>query len=667
MICPRTPTVCLNMIVRNEAAIIRRALRSVLGFVDCACICDTGSEDDTVGVIHDFCREHHLPVRVFTEPFRDFAWNRNAALRACLGMSDFVLLMDADMLLEWKGFDKASLWKGNCFQLYQGSPNLKYTNTRIIRNNGRFLYHGATHEYLDEVPPSSTPVILEQEDIRIVDKGDGGCKDNKFERDIRLLTASLDKNPDDPRAVFYLANSFFDVGRFEEAIKWYTKRTRMGGWFQEIWVSYTRIARAHVKLQRPEMAEHFFWMAYETDPRRTEALLELIRLHRNAGRRTTASALLTLCRDRPVEKTRQEFLFYDNTVYTHMIDFEHTILDYYTGKLRIGLHAKRVLDHCTCAVHLQCMIANMRFYKWSLPAARSVIDVSRTRRNGDMLFRSSSPCLWKRSDQGYLMNLRHVNYHIGPDGSYDIQGDQIISWNTCLVLDSEFNIVEEIVFPVGSSDQRYLGVEDVRLFPVDKASDSDPCFIGTIQHHNGRLGLGLGTYPVSTPSVLKPRELRPDFVDSECEKNWVCVEIEGDELRIVYSWNPMRICELVDPKGTEGPLRLHCVRQIETPYGFRYYRGSTCGCRFGNEMWFVVHFVADGNPRQYYHVFVVFDAEMTRLLRTSCPFTFEDQPIEYCLGLCVEPDRVVCSYSTWDRTSKIAVFSHSGLSPLFQE
>ena len=45
------------------------------------------------------------------------------------------------------------------------------------------------------------------------------------------------------------------------------------------------------------------------------------------------------------------------------------------------------------------------------------------------------------------------------------------------------------------------------------------------------------------------------------------------------------------------------------------------------------------------------------LLRYSAPFKFEGEPIEYCLGIIVEDEKVIVSYSTWDRTSKIAIYN----------
>ena len=52
------PTVCLNMIVRNESKIITRLLKSVEAIVDTYCICDTGSTDNTVEILENFKKTH---------------------------------------------------------------------------------------------------------------------------------------------------------------------------------------------------------------------------------------------------------------------------------------------------------------------------------------------------------------------------------------------------------------------------------------------------------------------------------------------------------------------------------------------------------------------------------------------------------------------------------
>ena len=50
------PTLCLNMIVKNESKIITRLFDSVLSIIDCYCICDTGSTDNTVKIIENYLK-----------------------------------------------------------------------------------------------------------------------------------------------------------------------------------------------------------------------------------------------------------------------------------------------------------------------------------------------------------------------------------------------------------------------------------------------------------------------------------------------------------------------------------------------------------------------------------------------------------------------------------
>ena len=63
---------CLNMIVKNEAAIIERCLAALAPYIDCYVICDTGSTDDTVERIRGFLDQHGIPGVIARTTFRDF-------------------------------------------------------------------------------------------------------------------------------------------------------------------------------------------------------------------------------------------------------------------------------------------------------------------------------------------------------------------------------------------------------------------------------------------------------------------------------------------------------------------------------------------------------------------------------------------------------------------
>ena len=112
-------TLCLNMIVKNESKIITRLLDSVISIIDCYCICDTGSTDNTIEIIEKYFQNKNITGKLVQEPFKNFCHNRNFALQSCIGMSDFIILLDADMVLETKLFDKKILKTADCFNIIQ--------------------------------------------------------------------------------------------------------------------------------------------------------------------------------------------------------------------------------------------------------------------------------------------------------------------------------------------------------------------------------------------------------------------------------------------------------------------------------------------------------------------------------------------------------------------
>ena len=114
-------------------------------------------------------------------------------------------------------------------------PGLTYWNTRLAQRNIGARYHGVTHEYLD-VPGG----VQELTGVWYKDHASGSNRVDKFERDIRLLSKALKKEPDNQRYWFYLAQSYRDAGRTAEAAKTYAKRAEMGGWDEEAW--YARLS-----------------------------------------------------------------------------------------------------------------------------------------------------------------------------------------------------------------------------------------------------------------------------------------------------------------------------------------------------------------------------------------------------------------------------------------
>ena len=94
---PNGKTICLNMIVKNEAHTIRRCLASVRPFIDTWVIVDTGSTDGTQQVILDALAD--LKGEMFERKWLDFGSNRSEAIGLARGRADYLLVIDADEVM----------------------------------------------------------------------------------------------------------------------------------------------------------------------------------------------------------------------------------------------------------------------------------------------------------------------------------------------------------------------------------------------------------------------------------------------------------------------------------------------------------------------------------------------------------------------------------------
>jgi len=297
----------------------------------------------------------------------------------------------------------------------------------------------------------------------------------------------------------------------------------------------------------------------------------------------------------------------------------------------------------------------MKFFQ-DILEKRKTIDLSTTFHsqvgiNWTKFYSSSSSILKKKDNDGYLLNIRCVNYTINQGGEYIGCEKNVISTYYFMELNNELQPKNSVnkIFDLIDDGRRYIGVEDVRIFYSDenKEGENKISTIGNGFHKNETIGVVVGDFETNK-EVLEFQEIA-SFKETSCEKNWVYVFYQGSN-HIVYHWYPLQIGKV---NKEENRLVLRETKNM--PWLFKFARGSSCGYSFGDEIWFVVHLVSYEKPRHYYHVFVVFDKEMN-LKRYSAPFKFEGVCIEYCLGLVVEEDRVIVPYSVMDNKTKIAVY-----------
>jgi glycosyltransferase involved in cell wall biosynthesis len=324
------PRLCLNMIVRNETAILERCLASVAPHIDCYAICDTGSTDRTIDLIRSFMEARGIPGVIPTTTFRNFEQARNAALDAARSSSlefDYVLFCDADMeLVVADPAFKAGLTLPAYSVIQQAvGTELQYHNIRLVRRDFACRYRGVTHEYLDvgDVPRPILP------SIHFRDHEQGANRVNKFQRDVELLTQGLRDEPGNARYMFYLASSHQHLGHHEEAIEWYERRIAAGGWLEEVFYSNYQICHCLSAMGRESEMIARVLATFEAFPHRAEPLHQLALHYQKQGRHRLAWHMASMAAGLPVPA---EALFVETDVYRWRLDDIRAVSLYYLGR-----------------------------------------------------------------------------------------------------------------------------------------------------------------------------------------------------------------------------------------------------------------------------------------------------------------------------------------------
>ena len=678
-------TICLNMIVKNESKIITRLFDSVLPIIDTYCICDTGSTDDTVNIIKNYFNNKNIPGKIIYEPFKNFAHNRNFSLHACDGLSDYILLMDADMILKLNNFNKNNL-KYDSYNILQGSSTFYYHNTRILKNNNikNFKYVGVTHEYVS-CPPNSSRSNLSKDDLFIEDIGDGGAKSDKYERDVRLLTKGIEEEPENKtRYLFYLANSFYCIGNYIDAIEYYKKRIDAKDWIQEVWFSYYRIGLSYMSLGKKEKAIYYWMLGYECFPDRLENIYEIIKYYRILGKQKLCQEFFIIAQ-RVFEKIKNKeididsYLFLEYDVYDYKIYEEYLIFSYYITQdktLYNKLFYNVLNSDLSNDSSFNMALRNHKFYSENISKLfdKNIILKSDDNQKSSIdlnEFNTSTPSLCFINDKLFI-NIRFVNYKIDDNGNY-INKDKIITINSIICYNIKINNNQLILENIRNKetilkynlehDGHYVGLEDIRLFKYN-----DSLMFNANRGINGKMFIEHGSIDFENKEYKTNSDILKIINQTNIEKNWISFVNNNNQIMFIYNWFPINICSY---DNSNGNTFINKIKQINSPKIFSKIRGSTNGITVLNktdnkeELWFICHLVSYEERRFYYHIIVVLDKENYSLKKYSKLFTINGKQVEYILGFDFFDSHFYIGYSILDKSSEIAMISYDKILKLF--
>lgn len=340
------PTVCLNMIVKDESHIIQSTLQHLLKYIkfNYWVICDTGSSDDTPNIIQQFFADQNIPGELLRHPWKDFAHNRTLALEAAYTKTDYVLVFDADDSIHGTFGLPTSMTHDS--YLFQFGPGTSYTRPLLFNNRKKWRYKGVLHEFVDPVDPVGPSVtLLGNYYVESGRTGNRNLLPDKYLKDALILEKAYEEDADlKVRYAFYCAQSYRDAGIREKAIEWYLKvLTFTSHWNQELYFSALQLGHLYQQEQKTNDAIHYFMKTIEYDSERIEGVVLTMRHYQETQNHALVNALYH--KHKNYKKVVGK-LFVDMGLYQDYLEYYNSISAYYVQDKPSGYQCcKHILMH----------------------------------------------------------------------------------------------------------------------------------------------------------------------------------------------------------------------------------------------------------------------------------------------------------------------------------
>lgn len=335
------------IMVKNESFRIEVTLTSVIGFASTIIIYDTGSTDDTVDIITNFCKKFKISLYLKHGTFVDFSTSRNILLDYADTVADvdFFLMLDCNDELQ-NGSDLIKFCKNapvneSAFFLKQSwrSGNcIDYYNVRLIKSNSGWRYKGVVHEFISngslEAKIRVPGVVLFQDRTK-----DDNKSALRFNKDKELLLGEYNSENKTPRTVYYLAQTYECLNDNENATKYYAERIHMSGFFEEKYQAAYHVGMLYREMNKPFEEYSGYFMTSFGIMYRSEPLVRIAEYYISIQQWEQAYFYIKeACNIDPPDCG----LFLDIDIYTYYRWHLMGIVAYYVKKYKDGFHACKI-------------------------------------------------------------------------------------------------------------------------------------------------------------------------------------------------------------------------------------------------------------------------------------------------------------------------------------
>ena len=361
----------LNFICKNESQVIERMLNSNKSIVDLIVCNDTGSDDGTQEIIRKWGKDNNIPTYVFERPFDNFESSRNFAIEKLKEVVNEIgwdpnnthgywVDCDEEIIVE-PNFNKSQFNK-DLFMINTFINSMKYTRNTFFRVSKPFRWYGVVHEFIVCDDKNITSGLAEGVYVKVSMDGHSWTQNipEKYKSHAHILEKYIDTNRQDPRWIFYTAQSYHDSAcvpnnkeeneeRLRRSMKYYKERiSRNDGYPEEIFYSQFRVGTIMRALEEPwYLTLNEFLKAYSIDPLRAEPIKAIVDYYLSIGEWNNAYLFSKFSKMNFHQKNPypQRLLFVDESLYNWKMLEVHAASCFYTKRIQEGKQTyQEILD-----------------------------------------------------------------------------------------------------------------------------------------------------------------------------------------------------------------------------------------------------------------------------------------------------------------------------------